>query len=372
MTYFEKIEAYLSGEMTEMEQSIFEQTLEENTRLQKEYEAYRTAQSLFNFSGKALSEKEILSTSATETAENLINFTAQHLSEQEILETSKAVINKPQAVVKTLNPRRNRLEWLVAASMLFVLSMIGARFYSQPNMTTNSPTNIVAEQPLAPKVEKAIETNNPTPAVIAPIATPIAKKVVKETPIPKSASKYEPAKVRITPKVKPLVAQENIVAVDKIAAIETPSVSPNPIAALLTTAEKIVTGKVINQGEVVVYKAEQSITLKPGFHAKAGADFVATSGANKEIITDLMKAEVIDQQQPVVYNASNTITLKPGFHAKAGSDFVAKTNTTTNFVSTNTTISDKETVVVKADNGITLKAGFHARAGANFVAKVKK
>jgi len=369
MTYFEKIEAYLSGEMAEVEQSIFEQALEENTRLQKEYEAYRTAQSLFNFSGKTLSEKEILSTNATETAENLINFTAQHLSEQEILETPKAVANKPQAVISTLNTRRNRLEWLVAASMLFVLSMIGARFYSQSNRTTNSPTNIVAEKPSAPKVEKAIETtkNNPTPVIIAPIAT-----IVKETSIPKPASKYEPAKVRITPKVKPVVAQKNIVAVAKIAAKETPSVSPKPIAALLTTAEKIVTGKVIKQGEAVVYKAEESITLKPGFHAKAGADFIATSGANKEIITDLMKAEVIDQQQTVVYSASNTITLKPGFHAKAGSAFVAQTSNSAKSVSTNTVISDNESVIVKADNGITLKAGFHAKAGANFVAKVKK
>ena len=372
MTYFEKIEAYFSGEMSEMEQFIFEQTLEDNAALQKEYEAYKTAQSLFNFTAETLSEEEITTAHATETVEQLINFTAQNLSEKEILSSTEVKTIQTQVVVRNISSRRDRIEWLVAASMLFVLSLIGAQFYNNPTTETiQTPTELVVEKEVQPKIEKPVKKEKviPAPVVSEPI-TKIVKKVAKKRPIPK----YEPAKVRITPKTQPVVNPNHIATVDKDqmgAAEVTPNVS-NPLA-LLTSAERIVTGKVINKGETIVYKAGNSITLKPGFHAKAGANFVATPNATEETAVDLTKSEIIDNQESKKYNATNSITLKAGFHAKAGSAFVATTtnSSASSFVSTNAIISEKEAVVVKADKGITLKAGFHAKAGADFVAKIK-
>ena len=371
MVYFEKIEAYFSGTMDEMEQSIFEQALEENTVLQKEYEAYKTAQSIFNFTAESLSEKEITTANnATETVEQIINFTANNLSEEEILGNTETVTTQRQATVRKLKIRKNRTEWLVAASMLFILSLIGSRFYNNNAVESlQTPTEMVVEKTIEPKIETPIEEEKVVPAPV--IAEPVAK-IVKKVAKKKTVPKYEPAKVRITPKAKPIMESDHLAATEKISQPEITTTIANPIAAVLTSAEKIVTGKIINKGEAVVYEAENSITLKPGFHAQAGASFVATS--NKSTATDLTKSEVIDNQETTTYNATNSITLKPGFHAKAGSDFVATTtnSSTTKFVSTNAVISDKEAVVVKANEAITLKAGFHAKAGADFVAKVKK
>lgn len=365
MTYFEKIEAYLSGAMNEMEQSIFEQALEEDTFLQKEYEAYKAAQSLFNFTAETLSEQEITSCTAAETVENLINFTAQNLSEQEILGSTETVITQPQAIVTTLRTRKNRTEWLVAASMLFILSLIGARFYNNSSAEMlHNPSEVVVEKAIEPKIETPVEQEKIIPAPVTVITEPEAKLVEKT-----SKPKYEPAKIRITPKVIPTTAQQPIAVVEKTITTKITPTPSNPIALLTTTAEKIVSGKVFQKGESVVYEAENSVTLKPGFHAKAGTDFVATTNAQKETVTDLIKSEVIDNQQSATYNATNSITLKSGFHAKTGSSFVA--TTTPPSVSTNSVIFDKEVVEVKADKSITLKAGFQVKAGAEFSAKVK-
>jgi len=370
MIYFEKIEAYLSGEMNEMEQSIFEQALEENIALQKEYEAYQTAQDLFNFSAEQLTEEEITTNTATETTEQLINFTAQHLSEAEILGSTDKEKPSREAVIKTMSTRRNRMEWLVAASMLLAFSVIGSRFYSNLSTETiTTPSEVVVEKPVAPKVIMPVEEEKVVPIpVIAEPPEKIVKKVIKKKP----ASKYEPAKVRVSTKITPSKTQMPIAEAGKTIQSEITQPAVKQLA-LLTNGEKIVTGKVINKGEAVIYQAQNAVILKPGFHAKAGADFVATSSAN-ETVTHLTKVAVIEQEQSVVYNAANSITLKPGFHAKAGSTFVATTASpsTNSVVSTNSVISDKESVVIKAAETITLKAGFHAKAGANFVAKVKE
>lgn len=377
MVYFEKIEAYSSGTMNEMEQSIFEEALIDNKGLQKEYEAYQAAQDLFNFTAEKLSEEEVISASATETADQLINFAAQNLSEQEILGTTETVAAPKEAIVRRLKTRRNRIEWFVAASMLLFLSVIGSRFYTNnPTDAIHTPTEVIVEKDVEPAISSPIEEEKviPSPIIAEPeekIVKKTTKRVAKKSKKPR---KFKPAKVRITPQVTSVVEQQPIAVVEKAENMTTPTTT-STIAkpmAVLTKAEKIVTGKIINKGEAVVYKAGNSITLKPGFHAKAGADFVATSLDN-ETVTDLTKVAVIEQEQSVVYNAANSITLKPGFHAKAGSTFVATTETpnTTTVVSTDAVISDKESVIVKADKTITLKAGFHAKAGAEFVAKVK-
>jgi len=367
MTYFEKIEAYFNGEMNEMEQSIFEQTLKENSVLQQEYETYKTAQSLFNFTATTLTEAEITTSGATQTVDEIITFTAQHLSEKEILGSTKTISTQPQAVVKNISTRRNRTEWLVAASMLFVISLIGSQFYQNPAIETlPQSTNAVVEKSINSKKQTPTEQKEvlPTLIITEPVA-PIVKIETKKGP----KVKYEPAKVRITPKSKPVVEPNHIAAVDKVPIKESTPMGTQPIA-VLTTAEKIVTGKVIDKGETVVYEVENTITLKNGFHVKPGASFVATT--NKTTV-DLKKSEIIDNQQSIEYNATNSITLNPGFHAKAGSAFVATTNhsSATDFISTNAVISEKEEVVIKADQGITLKPGFHAKVGADFLAKVK-
>ena len=85
MNYFDKIEAYSAGMLSEMERSIFETELTQNVALQEELEAYQLAQSLFDFAGKNLSEETIINADTSNLFDELINFIASNLSEEQIL-----------------------------------------------------------------------------------------------------------------------------------------------------------------------------------------------------------------------------------------------------------------------------------------------
>ena len=54
---------------------------------------------------------------------------------------------------------------------------------------------------------------------------------------------------------------------------------------------------------------------------KKGVNF--TAKANVGMAKELSTNAIISSNEAVVYKAGNTITLKPGFHAKAGAAFVA-------------------------------------------------
>ena len=85
MNYFDKIEAYTTGTLDEMERSVFEVELAQNATLKQELEAYQLAESLFDFAGENLAEETIINSDATSLADELINFTANNFSEVEIL-----------------------------------------------------------------------------------------------------------------------------------------------------------------------------------------------------------------------------------------------------------------------------------------------
>ncbi len=357
MNYFEKIEAYKNGNLSKIERLVFEEALAENLSLQEEVAAYELGQDLFSFVGGTLSEEEITSPEATATADLLINFAANTLSETEILATDSSATNT--AIIRPLkNKRTNKKTWLVAASMLLMLSLIGSQFY----MSQQRPLGqSVVENKLTKPVFKA-----PSNSIILPENNaPKQEIIARERLVSKNINKVEKVKKNAIQKMSSLAENgSRKTTVPLSPRTEMPILEP-----LVTniTAQKITTGKVIDSGESVVYQGDNGVTLKPGFHAKAGANFVAMATTKTNFIAN----EVLESKQSVVYKASQTITLKPGFHAKSGIDFTAKANAgTEKELSTNVVISSNEEVVYKAENTITLKPGFHAKAGAAFVATV--
>lgn len=366
MNYFTKISAYFDKELSDLECLVFEQELAENATLQAEVAAYEMAQSLFGFAAEALPTEEIIGTEAAETADELITFVASNLSEEQILGAATQV-DQP-TVIRQLKPRRNRMAWLAAASMLFIISMMGLRFQSNQasweTLGQDGPVAVTApaEKIIAPIV-KEITPIVKEEKVNQLVSTPTTEKDVKS-----KVRIYEPAIVKVVKK-----QQTNSLDLAANSTRNSSKKEQSNLLALNTTATKITTGKVIDRGQAVVYKAGNSVVLKEGFHAKAGSSFLAKTSSDNKTSVDYSSAATITGSKKVVYQANKTITLKPGFHATAGTNFVAKTAFANNKeVATNTIISDKESVLVKASNSITLKAGFHAKAGANFTAKVAK
>lgn len=355
MNYFSKIEAYFLGELQEEEHRLFEEELATNMLLQKEVEAYELAQDLFGFTATHLSEETIIATDAKETVEALINFTANHLSEEQILATTPVV--EQAAITRTLQPRKNRSAWLVAASMLLILSLIGTQFYLTQGRQEGNIEGVIANTSI-----KA-----PTSEVVAPVEKITVPTPEKELIVSKEATK-KPAKtnsVKVLTTDKKVVPMPQNIAVVNIEKEEKIAVSKKPITKVVApletniTAQEITTGKIIDSGASVVYNSTNAVTLKAGFYAKVGATFTATT-------TDLVNHSansVIDSEESVVYSASETITLK--------ADFTAKTKEAFNKdISIEAVIAPEETIVFKASNTITFKPGFHVKPGATLIASV--
>lgn len=367
MNYFNKIEAYYTNELSELECLVFEQELAESTTLQKEVAAYEMAQSLFGFTAETLPEEEIVDSEATAIADAIIGFAANNLSEDQILaehpQTGKTTL------IRQLQPRKNRTAWLAAASVAIVLSVIGLQIQNNQDSVTslgpNAPIAVTKSQEKV--VPKAVKTISPIivkeeslEIVASSNTTQKATKSYKVNP-----KKYKPAKVKIVKKSSGTI--------NNLASVIPKTKLTNPLA-LNTVAEKITTGTVIDKGQVVVYQAEGVITLKEGFHAKSGSSFLAMSNSTQSTNADFTSDEMISGTEEVVYQANQSITLKPGFHVKAGTGFKAETKSSDNQkeVAMNTIISANEEFVLKAGSSITLKPGFHAKAGADFTAAVVK
>jgi len=379
MNYFTKIEAYFNGELNDLERLVFEQELVADTTLQEEVAAYEMAQSLFEYTAETLPEEEIVGNTATVTADEIIAFTASHLSEEQILGKPKQATQP--TIVQQLKPRRNRTAWLVAASMLFIISMIGLRYQNNPaSLEPLERERAVAENKpektdMIP-LEKEVMPNNSVEEIAPKVEVSELNQFVVTTPskekVEKSSKAYQPAKVKVIKKQKKKAY--NLVANTLEILPDNNSSAP---LAVNTTVTEIKTSKVISAGENVEYKAENAVVLEEGFYTGVGGTLVAktvneTTVNDENFAADYTSSATITGTEKVVYKANETITLKPGFHAKVGTDFVAKTAAISNEVATNTVISDKESVLVKANNSITLKPGFHAKAGADFTATVAK
>jgi len=361
MNYFSKIEAYFLGELQEEEHRLFEEELATSTLLQQEVEAYELAQDLFGFAAEHLSEETIIATDTKETVEALISFTANNLSEDQILAPTPVV--GQAAITRTLQPRRNRRAWLVAASMLLILSMIGSQFYTSQLQKGTIETPVAINTPL----KKVI--TEPTNLVVPTKINPAKEVIVEEAQPNKVLSKNRPAKAQ-NRTTKPQELMVNLVKKEKKTLVKRPVMPTVEPLVFNLTAQEITTQKVINSGESVIYSGAEAVTLKAGFHAQAGADFTATSGAI--VSTTLSVNEVVEGKQPVILKAAKAITMKPGFHVNSETAFVAKATTKkeSENIAINTVISPNEEVVFKAGNTIILKPGFHAKAGAAFVATI--
>jgi len=361
MNYFSKIEAYFSGELSAVERGLFEEELAMNAALQKGVEAYELAQDLFDFTAEHLSEETIIASEANETAAVLIDFVANNLSENQILETT-SIIEK-QAITRTLLTRRHRRAWLVAASMLLILSLMGTRFYLTQEKQEGNIQVAIAKK--ATEGSATIEPDFPIEKTIRP--TPEKEAIVAKEKI--KTTKIKPVNEPIKDKEIITIPQNIVLNTEKEEKITLPK---RPIIKIVEplvtniTAQEISTGKVIDRAESAIYSGTNAVILKAGFHAKAGANFTATA-------TDILNhsvSTVIEHGQPVVYSARETITLEAGFYAKPGADFTAKTKEAVNDISIGAIISPEERVVFKAGNTITFKPGFHAKLGATLVATV--
>lgn len=309
MNYFSKIEAYFSGELNELDRSVFEQELAENDLLQKELKAYQAAEELFNFTATHLSEEVIAAPTASELAEELINFTAFNLNEEEILAPTK-IASKQEAIVHTLKPQPNRTAWLVAASMLLILSITGISFYNKSSQEIITPiAKSIEEVSLHPE-NAIVSTKILEEPIIKLPKTPSENKLVEKENIIKKAV--------IPSKTKPTI--QAIAVKEPIKQLVASPISKN------TTANNIATEVIISKGEAIAYKAENTVTLQPGFHAKAGSKLIAATNTSNLVQKDVETNTAITEKESVVFTAENSITLKPGFHAKAGSEFVASIN----------------------------------------------
>lgn len=307
MNYFDKIEAYFADELSDFEKLLFEQEVEENAGLQAEVEAYKLAADLFDFTSNHLSTKSILSSASEKTADQLLSFVANNLSEEEIIGLNKNP--KPNLTIERHFSLLQQLS--IAATLLLLIGMttwyFGIDNYSkQPKVTAplvqiNEPHSVetLASTPIA-KTEKAditISKDNIKPRANG--KDKLTKKVAKTLPT--------------TPKT---LAEKDMSTPKEIIVNNLP---PEPIAAT-----HIVVDRTISTGEEVTYQANNTITLKPGFHAKAGASFTANSTSkDAALVSDIAIASTISNKESVVFKAGQSITLKPGFHVEAGADFVA-------------------------------------------------
>ncbi|MFK7982176.1 MAG: 3-coathanger stack domain-containing protein [Saprospiraceae bacterium] len=367
MNYFDKIEGYTTGTLSEMERSIFEMELPQNTALQQELEAHQLAESLFDFAGANLSEEpinnsdavslfdelinftasnlseeqilapttttaaesadlvdslinftasnlseaQILASDSTELADELINFTASNLSEKQILGATP--IGAKTSIIRRLQVKSNRTAWLAAASMLFILSMIGSQFYTDSSLGQSS--GMVAEMPavIEKSPVKAIITN---PFLEEVVAIKIPKKEIKKN--------YPPAKIRVIKKITPSIANEQlaVVEMDNAELNTAKTILENPIA-MNTVAKEISTSAIISKGQNTSYQATTSITLTSGFSAPPGTSFTAMT-TQKTAPQEVNSNNVISEKESVLIKANTAITLKPGFHAKAGASFKAE------------------------------------------------
>ncbi len=347
MNYFDKIEAYTTGTLSEMECLVFETALTQNSALQQELAAFQLAQDLFGFLGDELSETEIetsdsvsladaligftainlseaqilasdtiATTESVKLADSLIDFTATNLSEAQILATQPIVEQTP--IIRRLQPRTNRTAWLAAASMLFILSLIGSPFYTSQNTGQNS-TNIAEVTPIEKAPIKAIiPISNIDKEEI--IAATIPEKTIQE-------KSYPPAKVRIIKKELPITIISPISTIQEVAMNDTEvlmkkKVVESPLATN-TVAQEITTSAIIPKGQAIAYRATNSITLKSGFSAHSGTSFIAET-TQKAAPQEVNSNTVISKKESVLLKANTSITLKPGFHAKVGATFKAE------------------------------------------------
>jgi len=374
MNYFDKIEAYTTGALSELDHLVFETALTQNRALQQELEAYQLAQSLFGFAGEALSEETIItadsatlaedlinftanslseaqilsintttetestdlaedlinftanslseaqivgintttSTESTDLADSLINFTANNLSEAQILAVNPISAKAP--IIRRLQPKRNRTAWLVAASMLFILSLIGSQFYTSQNVGQGS--SIVAEIPAS--IEKS-------PIKGIAINNSVEEALVVNIPEKRIKPNYPPAKIKTTKKITPIISRNHLVVADEVEDIElelAKTTLENPIA-MNTIAEEITSAAVIPLGQTIEYQAKESIILTEGFSVKPGTNFTAAT-TQSTTLKEVNSNSVISDKESVKLKANTAITLKPGFHAKAGASFKAE------------------------------------------------
>jgi len=320
MNYSKEIEAYSEGQMSAVERMAFEHELEDNAALQAEWEAHQLVQDLLDQVATQLSVEDILN------IENPVSITQEMVGEAK---SNTSMMQRYRSLV---------LAALLICTCFYYMLEYNA-FGNVPK--DNLPSQPVVASKNIPIVSKQVQTIDKeqqqqkeqevfqeykeTP-VIKEKATPTVKKVEKSRPIAvvdkpqlvlKSQVNDENTKEVIAQTTKlvnivldhPLKknsksiykASESITLAPGFSATEeslfetiqakkltptsslnTPksvSVAKNKEGLVAQTTKNVVLNKPLNKGlKPVSVKAEESITLGPGFHATAGVSFKATIG----------------------------------------------------------------------------------------------
>jgi anti-sigma-K factor RskA len=237
MKYFAQIEAYINGKMSSAERQAFEHEVEDNADLARELDAYQSGADLFNFAAAQLSEEQIL-----------------HPDKQGI--SSGGPGKKPFFTYSRL------AIFLAAAIGLCLIVFLGG--YLQDDQQETVPVQPIEQQ-------KQPAKNRP----VAAAPSPEVPSGEEEQLLAKAESR-EPV-TKMTPEQKNEIKQpasSSQSRPSKVMAHLNDESTKSTHASAPADAE-LIADQAIASGEKIVYQASQQITLKPGFHAKAGSVFRA-------------------------------------------------------------------------------------------------
>lgn len=255
MKYFEKIESYLSQQMTPVEQIIFEQELTDNAALQQELLAYKDVQFLVDFAGEQLVETQIVD------------------GEVDTLFKEVDTVRRSSSI---------KIGGLVLASFL---ALIGVFYYTNStpkantatiNVVDNPPASIMPtrtaigknarnalkeETPINDAKLKAKKANN-NPAIFTNPGSKL--KTQRSTPEKHDSYKNIPI-ANLGPKVTvPTSKQTSTNAISKMG-IQSVSPLNNKQIAIANNIDVAVNAVVFTE-KAIVYQAKESIILKEGIY----------------------------------------------------------------------------------------------------------
>ena len=257
MNYSKEIEAYSEGQMSAVERMAFEHELEDNATLQAEWETDQLVQDLLGQAAGQLSVEDILA-----------------------IKTPIAAATEPKAVALLTAPVNANYKPLALVALLcctcFYYILEYGDFQQQPTIEDRSKSIAVPEEiPVAAQLKKKSVKKEelkvfqeyqeePRSRVKATSTVPTTKKVGKRRPIALNEQHS--------------IHNGLVAAKTKKALTNT---SPKSATAISRTSDVEFNEPLKSGGTPVKLIADNSITLKPGFHAPAGTSFSATIGDDK-------------------------------------------------------------------------------------------
>lgn len=220
MHYFDWIQAERSGQLTTAEQQAYQHEKADNDRLQAEADAVELMEALLSVGAAGMSDP-----------------------------TPPPATGGPTGVF------RKRV-W-IAGSLVVAALLLG--WWATQRTTTTSTVDEPAPAPVKEWGPRFQETVPPAP---------LEEPALERTPAP------TPPAVQTTPP-PPVAQREQAKAPLRVPTSSQEAVATREKSPVAAEKEMILEGMQVDKGGVLAVSSEKTIVLKPGFHAKAGARFVA-------------------------------------------------------------------------------------------------